>query len=91
MSNYDPPMNAEQIAANYGYEMCNKLLKDPVHKWRAKTGIELIHEEPTTKELERIWKNWNLMSDELKKKSDRKSMALFGLGNKAHYAKIKKA
>ena len=86
---YDPPMNAEQIAANYGYEVADRLLKDPTHKWRAKSGIELIHEEPTKQELERIWKNWNLMPDELKKKSDRKSIQLFGVDNATHYKQLK--
>ena len=27
-------------------ELYPKLLDDPVHKWRAKNGIELIHKEP---------------------------------------------
>lgn len=85
---YDPPMNAEQIAANYGYEVADRLLKDPVHKWRAKSGIELIHEEPTKKELRRIWKNWQAMPEELKKKSDRKSMQLFGEDNATHYNQL---
>jgi len=41
-----------------------------VHKWRAKTGIELIHKEPTEEELDRIWKNWQLMPQDLKAISD---------------------
>ena len=32
-----------------------KLLEDPVHKWRAKNGIELIHKEPDFQEQKRIF------------------------------------
>lgn len=39
-------------------------MNDPVHKWRAESGIELIHKEPTKKEFDRIFKNWQLMSKE---------------------------
>ena len=51
---YDPPMGIKEIK-NKGMK---HLLSDPAHKWRAKTGIELIHKEPTLKELNRIWRNW---------------------------------
>ena len=85
---YDPPYNAKQIKDNYGDEIYNRLVKDPVHKWRMDTGIELIHKEPSKEELERIWKNWNLMSDEDKRKSDEKSRSLFGLSNGDHYKKL---
>lgn len=85
---YDPPYNAEQIKKNYGIELYNKLKKDEVHRWRMETGIELIHKEPSKKELERIWKNWQLMSDDMKEKSDKKSIELFGVDNKTNYKRL---
>ena len=83
--NYDPPYNAQQIKDNYGIELYNKLIKDPAHRWRMETGIELIHKEPTNEELERIWKNWQEMSKEQKEKSDKKSLELFGKTNEENY------
>lgn len=68
--------------------MSNKLANDPVHKWRAQTGIELIHKEPTFEELERTWKNWSLMTDEMKRFSDEKSIELFGVDNETHYYQL---
>ena len=53
-----------------------------------KTGIELIHREPDEEEQVRIWKNWQLMTDEQKKISDEKSKELFGVDNAAHNAFI---
>ena len=85
---YDPPYNAEQIRQNYGEDTYKRLIKDPAHKHRMDTGIELIHKEPTDTELERIWKNWQLMSDKDKKESDRKSVELFGMTNAEHYKKL---
>jgi hypothetical protein len=69
-------------------ERAEMLLKDPVHLWRATTGIELIHKEPDLEEQNRIWKNWNKMSDEMKKKSDEKSIELFGKDNASHNDEI---
>ena len=63
-------------------ELANNLLKDQVHKWRAESGIELIHKEPTREELERIWRNWQEMTDEQKSISDQKSLELFGVRNR---------
>lgn len=74
---YDPPLPYDQLPEH--------LKKDPVHVWRAKTGIELIHKEPTLAELKRIWKNWLLMDDDMKKTSDEKSMEFFGMDNRSHY------
>ena len=85
---YDPPYNAEQIKANYGEDLYNKLITDPAHKWRMETGIELIHREPTKKELDRIWKNWQLMTDTQKDISDKKSIELFGKPNSEHYKEL---
>lgn len=74
---YDPPMNLNDIKSNYGDEL-----------YRASTGIELIHKEPTKKELVRIMNNWDLMTDEQKEKSDKKSIELFGITNKENYNKL---
>jgi hypothetical protein len=68
---YDPPLPYDKLP--------EELKKDPVHAWRAKTGIELIHLEPSREELIRIWKNWCLMSEEQKAISDKKSIELFGV------------
>ena len=64
------------------------MYQDPVHRWRADNGIELIHKEPTRDEFERIWKNWQLMPDEMKSKSDKKSIELFGITNRENYEKL---
>lgn len=83
---YDPPYNEEQMREHgYSEEIIERLKKDPVHSWRMKTGIELIHREPTKTELMRIWKNWQLMTDDMKKKSDAKCKELFGCTNKELY------
>jgi hypothetical protein len=62
-------------------ELYPKLLEDPVHKWRAKNGIELIHKEPDFQEQKRIFYNWLAMSKSLQEKSDKKSMQLFKCSN----------
>jgi hypothetical protein len=85
---YDPPYSADEVRANYGEETYNKLVKDPAHKWRMDTGIELIHQEPSKKELDRIWTNWQLMDTESKKKSDEKSIELFGITNAENYTRL---
>lgn len=85
---YDPPYTAEEVKRVYGTKVYKELIKDPAHKYRMDTGIELIHREPTKEELERIWKNWNLMSDDQKMKSDKKSIELFGKTNQDHYKEL---
>lgn len=86
---YEKPYNPEEILKIYGKDKYNQLMQDPCHKWRAETGIELIHKEPTEYEFDRIWNNWQLMSDEDKQKSDEKSIKLFGVDNKTHYEQLK--
>ena len=86
---YEPPYSLEQIKAKYPEHIYSKLANDPVHKWRAESGIELIHKEPTDEELDRIWKNWQLMPQEMKDISDKKSIELFGCTNAEHYNKLK--
>ena len=87
---YEPPYSLEQIKAKYPEHIYNKLANDPVHKWRAETGIELIHKEPSEEELDRIWKNWQLMPQEMKDKSEQKSLETFGMTNAEHYKQLKK-
>ena len=82
---YKLPYSKKEILEKYPKDVANSLLNDPIHLWRAETGIELIHEEPTKNELIRIWDNWNEMSFEMKEKSDKKSLELFGKNNKEHY------
>ena len=77
---YDPPMDYSKLPVY--------LKNDPLHAWRAKSGIELIHKEPTTDELNRIWNNWNLMSTKQKEISDKKSKEFFGITNKDNYHKL---
>jgi hypothetical protein len=84
---YQRPYNKEEIKKLYP-KLADKLLSDPVHLWRAETGIEVIHQEPTIEEQKRIWQNWNEMTDEMKKISDKKSLEFFGLTNVEHYNKI---
>ena len=85
---FDPPYNEEQIKANYGDETYQRLINDPAHAWRMKTGLELIHKEPSKKELERIWANWQEMTDEQKAESDKKSIELFGKTNEENYNEL---
>lgn len=85
---FDPPYNEEQIKANYGDETYQRLIDDPAHAWRMKTGLELIHREPSKKELERIWANWQEMTDEQKAESDKKSIELFGKTNEENYNEL---
>ncbi|MCL5784740.1 MAG: hypothetical protein M1142_05320 [Patescibacteria group bacterium] len=84
---YKRPYTLEKIKKYYPSQ-ATTLLKDPVHRWRAEIGIELIHKEPTLKEQKRIWKNWQLMSKEQKGISDQKSLELFGINNEKHHYKI---
>jgi len=84
-SRYERPYSYEEIVKNYGKETADRLMRDPAHKWRAETGIELIHKEPSLEELNRIWKNWNYMSDDMKNKSDDKCKELFNHKNKEYY------
>ena len=81
---YDPPYGADEVRARYGEEVFRRLYGDPCHRWRMETGVELVHREPTEEEFRRIVRNWRLMPDKLKEKSDAKSVELFGMGNMAH-------
>lgn len=87
-SKYDPPYSADEVKNIYGINIYNKLIQDPAHAHRMNSGIELIHREPSKDELERIWKNWNLMTSKQKSESDKKSIELFGKTNKDHYKEL---
>lgn len=82
---YDPPYSAKEVKEKYGEELFKRLSNDPAHKFRMDTGIELIHKEPTLKELVRIGKNWCLMNGDMKLISDKKSKELYGMTNEEHY------
>lgn len=82
---YESQLSVERLRKNYPW-----LADDEVHRWRAENNIELIHKEPDEAEQDRIWANWQQMSDEQKALSETKSMALFKLSNALHHAKIKK-
>jgi hypothetical protein len=84
MARYDPPHPISVLEEKYPH-----LLKDPTHRWRAEQGLEMIHKEPSLKELERIWANWQLMSPEQKKRSEEMSKKLFGLTNEENYKKLR--
>jgi len=77
---FRPPYSLEKLPSH--------LKNCPIHTWRAKTGIELIHEEPDLQELNRIWNNWKLMTDQQKEISNKKSIELFGIDNEEHYKKL---
>ena len=80
MKKYSPPYPLDKIPAY--------LHDDPVHRWRAENGIELIHEEPSFKEFVRIIQNWKLMTPEQKKLSDEISIKLFGITNEENIKKL---
>lgn len=77
---YQRPLPYDQLPEHLRY--------DVVHVWRASTGIELIHREASIQELNRIWANWQLMSERDKTISDRVSIELFGLTNEGHYLRL---
>ena len=81
MLKYEPPYPLSKLPES--------LHGDPVHRWRAETGIELVHEEPDWGEYQRIQRNWQLMTPEQKAQSDAKSVALFGVDNMAHAKRLR--
>lgn len=88
LKKYDPPYSAKQVREVYGECIYKRLRKDPAHKYRMDTGIELIHKEPSLKELYRIYDNWKLMSNEQKEASDKKCIELFGMNNEEHFRNL---
>jgi len=83
---YEPQMNIKDLLSRYPH-----LKGDPVHEWRSRTGVELIHREPDKAELRRIIRNWKLMNEEQKRLSETKSRELFGKGNLEHGEELLKA
>ena len=80
-----------KLAQNYSApkkDLPTHLKDDPVHYWRADKGIELIHQEPSTEELMRIYSNWKLMTKSQKKLSDIKSIEIFGKDNESHFHEL---
>jgi hypothetical protein len=84
---YQRPYNIDKIKEKYA-DIAPDLLSDPIHLWRATSGIELIHKEPTPEEQKRIWENWKEMTPEQKKISDEKSLEFFGMTNEEHQSQI---
>ena len=54
---------------------------DDIHAWRAKTGIELMHREPTLAEFIRIFRNWQCMTPAQKEESDKQEAIFQGNDN----------
>lgn len=78
---YDPPLDYSRLPEH--------LRQDEVHLWRADTGLELIHREPSQAELDRIWHNWERMTDRQKTISDKASRRFFGRSNSRHLADLR--
>lgn len=88
ISLFSLPKDAK-YAKPYGLDMLPAHLRnDPVHNWRATTGIELVHPEPTVWELIRVWRNWQLMNPEQMNDSNEKSNEWFGCANQEHFRKL---
>lgn len=88
ISPYELPRDAVYMKP-YGLDMLPEYLKaDPVHAWRAETGLELVHKEPTIYELIRVWRNWQLMPTDAKAMSEGMSQKLFGVTNKQHFENL---
>ena len=103
-SRYEPPYSLNEIIKRYGYKLAIKIcghtkngkpdsnnsVGQNVHMWRAMTGIELVHPEPSLEEQIRVRKNWDLMNPEMKKISDLKCKEFYGFDNKTNFKKIMK-
>ena len=85
---YQRPYTKEEILEKYPKEISDRLLGNEVHIWRAESGIELIHKEPTKEEQKRIWNNWQEMTEEQKRISDEKSLEFFGVTNEKNDLRI---
>ena len=79
-SRYEHQLSVEKLRRLYP-----RLYRDPVHRWRAERDVELVHREPTLRELERVWRNWRQMPEDKRRESDRKSRELFGASNERHH------
>lgn len=82
---YERPMNINEYKIKYGQKISDILMEDPVIKFMAMTGISMIRKEDSLELQKQSMINWNLMTDEMKKKSDQKSMELFGRTNYQRY------
>lgn len=81
---YERPYKLSVIKANYPEKVVKRLMSDPCHVWRARTGIDMIHLEPDEAEQTRTCKNWRLLPEKYRKISDKKSIELFGCDNLSH-------
>lgn len=79
------PEDAKYIKPYPKNMLPESLLQDPVHLWRAESGIELVHREPDVYEMIRVWRNWLLMTDEQKAESDKKSKEFFNVTNDENF------
>ena len=50
-SKYDRPYSADEIKKNYGIDVYDKLVQDPIHKYRMDSGIELLHKVSSNESL----------------------------------------
>lgn len=50
-SKYDRPYSADEIKKNYGIDVYDKLVQDPIHKYRMDSGIELVHKVSSNESL----------------------------------------
>lgn len=89
MITYLAPYTYNEIVENYGEQLAQRLAKDPVHKYRMDSGIELVHQEPTIEELDRIYANYRAMPVRMKRLSNAKSKQLFGINNRDHYYRLR--
>lgn len=88
-TDYERPYKLSFIKEHYPKKVYEMLKKDRVHSWRAQTGIEVIHLEPTKDEQTRIFKNWKLMTAPMKKRSDEFCKQIFGVTNLENHEIVK--
>ena len=81
---YERPYDLKTIKSKYPPEIYERLRHDPVHWWRAVTGIDMIHLEPDDDEQRRTIGNWGKLTQKLQKISDAKSIEFFRMDNRTH-------
>lgn len=85
---YKPPYSKNEVIEKYGMNEYQKLSEDPVQNFRMNSGIELVHDAHSKRDIYNIYHNWLVMDDEKKKISDEKSVELFGIDNMNHFLKL---
>ena len=81
---YERPYKLSVIKEKYPESIYKRLISDPCHVWRARTGIDMIHLEPDDAEQKRTCDNWRLMPEKYRRISEEKSIELFGYDNLHH-------